>query len=64
MSLHLKTTKKQIIKFSSDNAEIYNRSTSVKKLQDVLRRSHDPSPEPDKIHYKMLKHLPNSVKYH
>ena len=55
-----KKAEKQTIKFSSDNAEVYNRPFSMEKLHDVLRRAHDTSAGPDEIHYKLLKHLPDA----
>ena len=55
-----KKAEKQTIKFSSDNAEVYNRPFSMEELQDALRRAHDTSAGPDEIHYQLLKHLPSS----
>ena len=51
-----KKAEKQTIKFSSDNAEVYNRPFSI----DALRRAHDTTAGPDEIHYQLLKHLPSS----
>ena len=48
------------INFSSENAEVYNRSFSLEELQDALRRAHDTSAGPDEIHYQLLKHLPGA----
>ena len=55
-----KSAEKQTIKFSSDNAEVYNGPFSMEELQDALRRAHDTSAGPDEIHYQLLKHLPSS----
>ena len=55
-----KKAEKHTIKFSSDNAEVYNRPFSMEELQDALRRAHDTSAGPDEIHYQLLKHLPSS----
>ena len=44
----------------SDNAEVYNRPFFRVELQDVLRTLHGTAAGPDKIHYQLLKHLPNS----
>ena len=52
-----KKAEKQTIKFSSDNAEVYNKPLSMEELQDTLHRAHDTSAEPDEIHYQLLKHL-------
>ena len=49
-SVH-KKAEKQTIKFSSDNAEVYNKPFSMEELWDVLRRAHDTSAGPDEIHY-------------
>ena len=51
---------KHNINFSSENAEVYNRSFSLEELQDALRRAHDTSAGPDEIHYQLLKHLPDA----
>ena len=50
---------KQTIKFSSDNAEVYNKPFSMEDLHNALRRAHDISAGPDEIHYQLLKHLPD-----
>ena len=42
-----KRAEKQIIKFSSDNAEVYNRPFSMEELNDALHRAHDTSAGPD-----------------
>ena len=44
-----KKAEKQSIKFSSDNAEVYNRPFSMEELQDALHRAHDTSAGPDEI---------------
>ena len=44
---------KHNINFSSENAEVYNRSFSLEELQDALRRAHDTSAGPDEIHYQL-----------
>ena len=51
---------KRNLKFSSDNSEIYNRSFSLSELKDAHSKAHDSSPGPDDIHYKFLKHFPDS----
>ena len=51
---------KENINFSSKNVEVYNRPFSLEELQDALRRAHDTSAGPDKIHYQLLKHLPDA----
>ena len=55
-----KKAEKQTIKFSSDNAEVYNKPFSIEELRDALRRAHDTSAGPDEIHYQLLKHLPDA----
>ena len=55
-----KKTEKQTIKFSSDNAEVYNKPFSMEELRDALRRAHDAPAGPDEIHYQLLKHLPDA----
>ena len=55
-----KKAEKQTIKFSSDNAEVYNKPFSMDELRDALRRVHDTSAGPDEIHYQLLKYLPNA----
>ena len=55
-----KKAERQTIKFSSDNAEVYNRPFSVEELQHALCRAHDTSAGPDEIHYQLLKHLPDA----
>ena len=51
---------KQNINFSSENAEVYNRPSSLEELQDTLRRAHDTLAGPDEIHCQLLKHLPDA----
>ena len=51
---------RQNLNLSSENVEVYNIPFSMHELKDVLRRAHDTSAGPDKIHYQLLKHLPNS----
>ena len=61
MPLHLFARKlKSRLKFSSDNAEVYNKPFSMEELRDALRRAHDTSVGPDEIHYQLLKHLPDA----
>ena len=61
MPLHLFARKlKSRLKFSSDNAELYNKPFSMEELRDALRRAHDTSAGPDEIHYQLLKHLPDA----
>ena len=55
-----KKAKKQTLKFSSDNAEVYNKPLSMEELRHALRRAHDTSAGPDEIHYQLLKHLPDA----
>ena len=55
-----KKGEKQTIKFSSDNAEVYNKPFSMEELRDALHRAHDTSAGPDEIHYQLLKHLPDA----
>ena len=55
-----KKAEKQTIKFSSYNAEVYNKPFSMEELRDALRRAHDTSAGPDEIHYQLLKHLPDA----
>ena len=55
-----KKAEKQTIKFSSDNAEVYNMPFSLEELQVALHRAHDTSARPDEIHYYLLKHLPDA----
>ena len=55
-----KKAEKQTIKFSSYNAEVYNKPLSMEELRDALRRAHDTSAGPDEIHYQLLKHLPDA----
>jgi hypothetical protein len=46
--------------FYSDNSEYYNELFSLAELQDALRQSHHTAVGPDKIHYQMFKHLPDT----
>ena len=55
-----KKAEKQTIKYSSDNAEVYNKPLSMEELRDALRIAHDTSAGPDEIHYQLLKHLPDA----
>ena len=55
-----KKAEKLTIKFSSDNAEVYNKPFSMEELRDALRRAHDTLAGPDEIHYQLLKHLPDA----
>ena len=55
-----KKAEKQTIKFSSDNAEVYNKPLSMEELRDALRRAYATSAGPDEIHYQLLKHLPDA----
>ena len=55
-----KKAEKQTIKFSSDNAEVYNKPFSMEELRYALCRAHDTSAGPDEIHYQILKHLPDA----
>ena len=45
-----KKAEKKTLKFSSDNAEVYNKPLSMEELRDALRRAHDTSAGPDEIH--------------
>ena len=55
-----KKAEEQTLNFSSDNAEVYNRSFPIEELQDALCRNHDTSAGPDEIHYQLIKHLQKS----
>ena len=48
-----KKAEKQTIKFSSDNAEVYNKPLSMEELRDALRRAHETSAGPGEIHYQL-----------
>ena len=50
----------QTINLSSYNAEVYNMPSSMRELNDALRRVHNTSAGPDAVQYQLLKHLPIS----
>ena len=50
----------QKLKFQSDNSENYNQIFSLDELKSSLNRCHDTACGPDDIHYRLLKHLPDS----
>jgi hypothetical protein len=52
---------KRPLNFNSDNSEYHNELFSLSKLQDALRQCHDAAVGPAEIHYKMLKHLPETA---
>ena len=52
-SVHCKA-EKQNIKFSSENAEVYNRPFSLEELQAALHKARDTSAGPDEIHYQLF----------
>ena len=47
--------------FKSQNNEIYNEDFNLDELVKANQLSHDSATGPDEIHYKMLKHLPDST---
>ena len=49
---------KKKINFSSSNNEFYNKAFSTDELKSSLNRAHDTAEGPDKIHCRLLKHLP------
>ncbi len=51
---------KKKLNFISENMEEYNKPFTLNELQESIQKSHDTSPGPDQIHYKILKHLPLS----
>ena len=50
------------INFKSQNKESYNSPFGLQELEEALHNSKDYAPGPDKVHYRMLKHLPDSSK--
>ena len=55
---HQETNK---INFKSLNNEDYNNPFNILELKDAIQKSHDTATGPDEIHYRMLKHLPDSA---
>ena len=49
---------KKKINFSSSNDEYYNKDFTFDELKSSLSRAHDTAEGPDKVHYQLLKHLP------
>ena len=49
---------KNEIKFTSDNSESYNQPFTLTKLQNSIFKSKNQAPDPDEIHYTLLKELP------
>ena len=52
---------KQKLKFTSDNTENNNSEHQLIQKVKIQSKAHDTSPEPDDIHYQLLKHLPVST---
>ena len=53
---------KRNLKFSSDNSEIYNQSSSLSELKDAaLSKAHDLSPGHDDIHYQCVFETPSRL---
>ena len=46
--------------FQSDNIEPYNQPFSIDELRTALGKAHDTAPDPDQIHYQILKYLPEA----
>ena len=55
-----KQQEKKKLNFKSNNQENYNRPFSLRELKQALKKAHDTSPGPDKIHYQLIKHLPTN----
>ena len=56
--------KRKAIDFTSNNAEPYNDSFTIEELVGALTTAKDTTPGPDKVHYKMLKNMPQQAKHH
>ena len=54
----------QPIDFSSDNKEHYNRPFTPEELNYCLSKTNDTSPAKNKVHYKMIKNMPNEANQH
>ena len=55
---HKRNDEQKKINFSSSNDEFYNKDFSTDELRLSLNRAHDTAEGSDKIHYRLLKHLP------
>jgi hypothetical protein len=55
---HKKQQEKKKLNFKSNNTEYHNQPFSLRELKQALKKAHDTSPGPDRIHYQLLKHLP------
>ena len=55
---------RQPIDFDSDNREPYNDLFTMTELTTAINGTNDTAPGPDKIHYKMFKHLPQQALEH
>ena len=54
----------QVIDFTSDNSEPYNKPFTLDELSYCLSNTKDTSPREEEIHYKMIKHVPDNAKQH
>jgi len=57
---HKTAAEKQDIRFPPADQESYNLPISLSELKNSINRAHDSSPDPDFIHYQLLKHPPQS----
>lgn len=55
---HRDTQEKVTLCFYSNNTESYNDLFSLAELHLALNKANDSAPDPDQIHYQMIKHLP------
>ena len=58
----IKTEQEKVkLNFKSQNNEICNKDFNLDELVEAIQLSHDSATGPDEIHYKMLKHLPETI---
>ena len=56
-----RTADSEPFNFKSNNTEDYSRPFPTVELKQALRKSNYPAAGPDKVHYILLTHLPESV---
>jgi hypothetical protein len=55
---HKTKSEKVPLNFKTKSLRQYNKPLTLKELTQSIKKAHDSSPGPDKIHYQFLKHLP------
>lgn len=56
--IHKASAEKIRLNFKTKTISKYNRKFTLKELTSSIKKAHDSSPGPDRIHYQFLKHLP------